>query len=1363
MRSLLHAAAAAFAFVSFATAPIAASGSEPPDVPPSLRDWQGWVLDGSEFVRCPYRSGLDAADPASRSCSWSGPLDLAATDGGARFGQQVRVYAPGWVGLPGDRETWPQDVRVDGAAAAVVDRAGRPAIHLEPGSHDVAGTLSWTRRPESIAVPSDVGIVRLSIDGARVPFIEREADSVRLGAAKRAVQSNQFDVRVYRKLTDAVPGLLTTRLLLQVSGEAREEFVGPLLPDGFTPIGLRSPLPARLDPDGRLRVQVRAGAWQVELGARASTALSGLKLPAPASSARGDATEVWSFQAMDRLRVVSIEGAAPIDPAQAGVPADWQALPAYRLEPGGDLRIVERSRGFSGQDLNQVHVTRDLWRDFAGSGYTFRDQVSGEMKQRWRLDMSAPWQLQGARTGGQPLLVTRGRDGRSGVEVRSTGIELEATGRVETSSGALPAGGWDARLASLAITLHLPPGERLLATFGVDDSPTAWLDRWRLLDIFVVLLVAAAAFRVAGWPVAALAGVALTLSHHELRALTWLYLNALVAIALAQAAPEGKLRFWANAWRNVAFALIVVTFVPFALLQARLAFFPQLESAPLVTAPWGSGIGQRGDVVPAEVEAKMQVERAQQLEAPANRAAAGAMLEAPVPTVVAAAPPPAPPRALPRYAPGTLLQSGPGVPAWSYQVHPLQWSGPVQPTQAMRLVVLGTVVVGAWRLLAIVLLALLLASLARRVYPRPRWPWLERWFGSTPAAASAALLTVACLLPAPAPAEVPTPELLQELKQRLTRPPQCAPECTSVSSARVTIEGSTLEVRLEAHAATRAVIALPGAPQRWAIERVTIDGVPAPLSRDDSRSLVTAIEAGAHEIVLAGAVADADTVRLVFPQRPMRVAVVASGWDVAGVDQQRLLADSLTLSRSARRPAAGSEARLQEEFPPYVRVHRRLALDLDWRVTNVVERLAPEQGAFTLDLPLLPGESVLTAGLPVRDGRVTVSVPAGVPAVQWESTLERRDALRLQAPKEAPWVEAWQFAVAPVWRVEFKGTPEVLAASPSDPWVHDFEPRPGETLDLSVLRPAPVEGPTVAFEHVRQQVEAGQRSTDTTLDIAYRSTQGGRHVLELPAGARLQSVLSDGEPLAIRDENGELALPLQPGEHRYRLSWQNEGGASLVTRPGAVTLGAAASNLGTVIAVPQSRWVLFAVGGGVGPAILYWSELVVFVVVAVLLGRVHRAPLRTHEWLLVGLGLSTFSWSVLLLFAVWVFALEWRRAWTAQVAPWVFNAVQVGIALLTVSALGSLVSAIPNGLLGTPDMRIDGVDSSAGSLAWFHDRIDGLLPQPMVISVSIWFYKAAMLAWALWLSFALVRWVRWGWESYTSGRLWAASGQAPAP
>jgi hypothetical protein len=392
-----------------------------------------------------------------------------------------------------------------------------------------------------------------------------------------------------------------------------------------------------------------------------------------------------------------------------------------------------------------------------------------------------------------------------------------------------------------------------------------------------------------------------------------------------------------------------------------------------------------------------------------------------------------------------------------------------------------------------------------------------------------------------------------------------------------------------------------------------------------------------------------------------------------------------------------------------------------------------------------------------------IAFPAGAQTVSWSSSVARAEMVRVVAATGMPWVETWRLNVSPLWHIEMQGTPEVFPPDrDGGAWVRQFEPRPGESLELAISRPPGIEGATFAFERVDQRVLVGRRASDVTLQLDYRSTQGGRHVIKLPDGARLQSVLTDGQPLTLDLREGELALPLQPGEHSLQVSWQVDHGVRLATRPDAVDLKAPASNVTTHLALPEDRWTLFARGGGVGPAILYWSELVLFVLIAVLLGRFAPSPLTTRDWLLVGLGLSTFSWSVLLLFAAWIFAMQWRSNWRESVAPGVFNAVQVVLVLLTLVALGSLLSAIPNGLLGEPNMRIEAPSlaySDAGALEWFHDRMPGMLPQPVVISVSLWFYKAAMLAWALWLSFALVRWVRWAWAAFNVSQLWA---RAPA-
>ena len=48
----------------------------------------------------------------------------------------------------------------------------------------------------------------------------------------------------------------------------------------------------------------------------------------------------------------------------------------------------------------------------------------------------------------------------------------------------------------------------------------------------------------------------------------------------------------------------------------------------------------------------------------------------------------------------------------------------------------------------------------------------------------------------------------------------------------------------------------------------------------------------------------------------------------------------------------------------------------------------------------------------------------------------------------------------------------------------------------------------------------------------------------------------------------------------------------------------------------------------------------------------------------------------------------------------------------------------------------------------------GVLPRPWLLSLSLWFYRLAMLAWALWVAQALVGWLRWGWRQWSAGGHW---------
>ena len=88
----------------------------------------------------------------------------------------------------------------------------------------------------------------------------------------------------------------------------------------------------------------------------------------------------------------------------------------------------------------------------------------------------------------------------------------------------------------------------------------------------------------------------------------------------------------------------------------------------------------------------------------------------------------------------------------------------------------------------------------------------------------------------------------------------------------------------------------------------------------------------------------------------------------------------------------------------------------------------------------------------------------------------------------------------------------------------------------------------------------------------------------------------------------------------------------------------------------------------------------------------------------------------------------------------------------------ALAASVPMGLLGTPEMHIVGNNSSAYDYHWFQDQAAKRLPAAYVFSLPMWAYRVVMLAWSLWLAFAVVRWVRWAWSAFTAGGIWQRDG-----
>jgi hypothetical protein len=224
------------------------------------------------------------------------------------------------------------------------------------------------------------------------------------------------------------------------------------------------------------------------------------------------------------------------------------------------------------------------------------------------------------------------------------------------------------------------------------------------------------------------------------------------------------------------------------------------------------------------------------------------------------------------------------------------------------------------------------------------------------------------------------------------------------------------------------------------------------------------------------------------------------------------------------------------------------------------------------------------------------------------------------------------------------------------------------------------------------------------------------------------------------------------------VDWRSADTLSRHWRAPRVDLGTESVNATLTVALPADRWVFAVDGPRLGPAVLFWGVAGLVVVTALVLGRARLAPLSTLQWLLLGIGLTQTSVAGAVLVVVWLLALAARRRLSAASPALGFNLAQVGLVLLSFAALAVLFDAVRHGLLGAPDMQIAGNGSSAQALHWFQDRLPGRSAEVSIWSVSIWWYRALMLAWALWLAAALLGWLRVGWGNFTAGGLWRRGG-----
>jgi hypothetical protein len=1352
------AALAALSFFSLAGSSALAQPPTEAEIPPALRPWAAWALADHPTYGCTSaESAAGDGGGGDPICVWPASLRVEIVQGGATFAMDVTLDRGYGLTLPGSGRVWPLDVRIDGRAAPVVSDADRPMVFLEAGAHRVEGRLSWATAPDTLDVPPDVARVVVVQGGVARPATRDTDGAVWLRAqsdeAAAAEEADSVSLEVYRQITDGVPLTVVTRISVHVAGHPRELRLGAVLPAGAVPTEVTADLATRVTASGELTLQLHAGTYAVQICSLlahpdAPLAMPQLGPPWPPQ-------EVWTWVPSESFRQVEVTGANSIDPARTTLPDEWRTQSAYLIEPSTSVTLTSVRRGEPAPPPNELGLTRSIWLDDDGGGASVSDTLALEMHDGFRIDLMQG-ELGRVSILGQDQLITRAiDDGPAGVELRDTSSNVSAEWRLDAAPTDLAAVGWSEDAQSVVTTLHVGPGWQLVHASGVDRAPESWTEQWTLLGFFALLLVTVVIGRVFGlpWGVAAFVGVGL--AYHAPDAPRWIWVALAVTLALHRALGERASAAWVRRFYTVLLVITCVIVVVFAAQETRVALHPSLD-------PEAAGASiVLGEPPEAQEEGMMG--------SGAARGDYGSVFGSGSYGISSDVAPARPASSAYGWMDASaVVQTGFGCPTWTWRSYELAFDGPVSRDHHMRVWLSPPWLTS---LLGLLRAGLMLALCYAAIRFRPQAPIVPAT--TTPAVVALVLLALA-LVPSvgtaqatPPAGPIPSPELLAELETRLLQTPACGDTCAVGDRMRISAHGDVLTIDLDVGATAQAAYPIPGPVDTWSPDTVMLDGQPArSLVRLDSGFIHVRVTAGAHAIHIEGSLAGHDAVTLALGRAPRTIEIVTDGWESDGSGTGPHVPESIQLRRTVPSTASASDAAPQDDatmhaaLPSWLMLERRLEIGVRWTLRSTLTRRSPATTADVARIPLLPGESVTDASVVVDAGTAVVTLGQHDENVQWTSVLTPSAELALHAPDTGHLTETWTVACTPLWHCATAGVTPTQSASTTT-WEPRFDPWPGESLTITLTRPAAVDGQSTTIDSASLAVHPGTRLAASTLRLHVRTSVSAPVAISLPAEADVRTLTVDNQPRPIQRTDGTLTVTLQPGAHDVLVEWQEGDGWTSVMSTPHVTVNGSIVNLTLDVDVTSDRWLLWIAGPPWGPAVLLWPYVIVIVIVAYALSRRRELLPTLADWILLGLGLTQVPWAMALFVIGWFFAIEWRRSTPIASQP-LFDLRQVVVGGYTFFAGLTLIGVISDGLLGTPGMDVQGPGSSADHLHFFVDRSTGALPEATILTLPVFVFRVLMFLWAGWLALAVVRWVRRAWVVFGEGGLWRVV-QMPAP
>jgi len=654
-------------------------------IPDVLKPWKEWVLYNKEDFFCPF----EYHDEKNKHCAWISHMKIDFNEKSGIFSMRGILFAKQWIVLPGQNNYWPISVYMKNKSLAVIEKNKRPSVFLQSGKFSIKGEFIYKRLPEAIFLPENIGLIDLKVNGKKIsnPFFSKDNRLWLKKNSKENLAGNRMHVRMYRLITDDIPMTMTHHLKISISGMSREETISNVIPESSIIMNIKSPFPIQIKENKHLRIHVRPGEWNLKITTRFHKNIHKLIpnfLVGP--------SEIWSFKAQNHLRLVKLKGANGVDPVISDVPQNFRNYPAYKVLKNQPIIFQEERRGDPEPLPDQLKLKRTLWLDFDGNGYTINDKITGKVNRNWRINMAAPLELGRVSFNGKDQLITLDNN-KSGVEIRTGHLNMIVDARYSESIKNIPAIGWDHSMNNVQASLNLPPGWRLFSASGVDNISGSWFEQWQLLDFFIALLIVMAIYHLKNYRWAILTLITMVITFHEPIAprLTWLHL--LAVIALIKVVPEGRIKSMVKVWFVFAIVLFSVYVLPFMMYQIRTGFFPQLERdnqpVELNQAPAFRLNSSSPDLM--KVRKKILADSFNYKQEKRY----------------------IPKKAIQHSVSDSVVQTGPGLPDWRWHKIQMNWNGPVDKSQVIKLWLISPTMNWILSILRVIFVGILLIGITQ--------------------------------------------------------------------------------------------------------------------------------------------------------------------------------------------------------------------------------------------------------------------------------------------------------------------------------------------------------------------------------------------------------------------------------------------------------------------------------------------------------------------------------------------------------------------------------------------------------------------------------------------------------------------------